>query len=255
MKASLRRRLLSTHRWIGGGCAVFLVLLSLTGLALNHSERLGLHRRMVTADWVLERYGMALALPRSAVAVGGAHAAVIEGELWFDGTPKTKMDALRGVLAGPEVLFFADDAQLVLLTRDGELIDVVPLPAVTADAAWGEAAGRPALRENGKTWSLDPAFARWEATEADWTPRPLDAAPLPRESHRQWKAAYSGGGLSLYRVLLDVHAGRFFGLPGTLVMDLTALAILYLAGSGVWVWRARRGREPTREASADAPRH
>ncbi|MGB1082273.1 MAG: hypothetical protein ACPG4D_07155 [Alphaproteobacteria bacterium] len=35
---------------------------------------------------------------------------------------------------------------------------------------------------------------------------------------------------------LDVHAGRVLPLLGTLIMDLSALLMLVLAGSGVLIW-------------------
>ena len=47
--------------------------------------------------------------------------------------------------------------------------------------------------------------------------------------------------MSLERLLLDLHSGRFFGSAGVLVYDVLALAIGFLAISGLILWiRGRR---------------
>lgn len=43
--------------------------------------------------------------------------------------------------------------------------------------------------------------------------------------------------LNWERVLLDVHAGRLFGIGGTVLNDLAALALVYLLISGLITWR------------------
>ncbi len=52
---------------------------------------------------------------------------------------------------------------------------------------------------------------------------------------------YRGEGLSLERLLLDLHSGRIFGSIGVLVYDLLALALGFLSISGLVLWfRSRR---------------
>lgn len=41
---------------------------------------------------------------------------------------------------------------------------------------------------------------------------------------------------NLERIIIDLHSGRFFGMPGWLFMDLTALAILFFVGTGIYLW-------------------
>ena len=48
------------HRFAGGTLVAFVLFLSLTGIALNHSTDLGLDRRYVTWNWLLDAYGMGL---------------------------------------------------------------------------------------------------------------------------------------------------------------------------------------------------
>ena len=45
--------------------------------------------------------------------------------------------------------------------------------------------------------------------------------------------------LTLDRVILDLHTGRFFGTAGRIIMDLAAVAMLLLAFTGIRLWRLR----------------
>ena len=51
---------------------------------------------------------------------------------------------------------------------------------------------------------------------------------------------YRGDGVSLEKFLLDLHSGQLAGVPGTLLSDLVALALIWLAGTGLYnVWKRR----------------
>lgn len=45
---------------------------------------------------------------------------------------------------------------------------------------------------------------------------------------------------TLERIIIDIHSGRFFGLPGTLFMDITAFATIFLVGTGIYTWYKNR---------------
>lgn len=45
---------------------------------------------------------------------------------------------------------------------------------------------------------------------------------------------------NLERVVIDIHSGKFFGFPGTLFMDLTALATIFLIATGIYTWYKNR---------------
>jgi hypothetical protein len=68
------------------------------------------------------------------------------------------------------------------------------------------------------------------------TPTPLAASD--REAYAQRLAP----GISLQRVLLDLHSGRFLGRFGPLFFDLVATFLTILALSGAWMFLAPRLR-------------
>lgn len=54
--------------------------------------------------------------------------------------------------------------------------------------------------------------------------------------------SYRGEGVNMEKIILDLHTGKLFGLPGTLISDLAALALLFLTFSGLYnLWRRKKG--------------
>lgn len=47
---------------------------------------------------------------------------------------------------------------------------------------------------------------------------------------------YRGTGLPAERIILDLHSGRLLGKYGIYIMDGAAILLIFLAGSGVWLW-------------------
>lgn len=54
------------------------------------------------------------------------------------------------------------------------------------------------------------------------------------------QASFRGQILPWERVMPDVHTGRFFGAWGPWLKDATALLMLFLAGSSVFIWWKRQ---------------
>jgi hypothetical protein len=131
---------------------------------------------------------------------------------------------------------------LTLLNRDGELIETL-----------GNAAGVPAgMQAIGTTtdsaiaiktahgyYLTDERFLEWSATdtvEATWS----TPSATPPELTQLLQTAYRGYGLTLERILLDLHSGRILGNAGVLLVDAAAVLFLLLAISGIWLWSRRR---------------
>jgi hypothetical protein len=53
-----KRAILALHRWLGLVSALFLVILALTGLLLNHAAPLGLYDIKVKSGFLLGQYDM-----------------------------------------------------------------------------------------------------------------------------------------------------------------------------------------------------
>ena len=233
------------HRRLGLAAVAILILLAVSGVLLNHSHGLGLDRRYVQWGWLLDWYGIhAPAEPRG-VALGAHWLSELDGRIYFDGH---ELPGLRGRLNGAVVVGYtiasAVGDNIWLLTPDGIIVEQL-------GTAQGVPGGLHALGvdRNGRLvveaaqgfYTADSELLKWRRAipqAVSWA-RLTEVPPALRaELVRQ----YRGRGLSVERVLADVHGGRVLGEIGMWLVDLTAIACLGLALSGLWLW-ARHGRK------------
>jgi hypothetical protein len=90
--------------------------------------------------------------------------------------------------------------------------------------------------------TADDLLDEWrpeDATAIAWSaPSQLSAAALKTISRQ-----FRGSGLTLERVILDIHAGRVFGSAGRWLADAAASVFILLALTGIWMWAGTRRRK------------
>jgi hypothetical protein len=231
------------HRSAGIAAAVFMIFLVVTGLAINHSQDLRLGERFVTQDTVLDWYGLAGPESISSFEIDGDWLSFAGSQLYLNGNSVTALADGVGAVAVSGLRVAAGRQELVLLDTQGQLVERLswgPAGAGPIESV-GVSGTRLAVRTADQTWLADDALLGWELAG---NPGPIAwSAPgdTPTGIEKTVKRHYRGDGLSLERVLLDLHSGRFFGPVGVLVYDLLALSVGFLAVSGLFLWaRGRR---------------
>lgn len=200
------RQLGAWHRRLGLAAATVLVLLVVSGLLLNHGHRLGLDRVYVQSAWLLNWYGIQPPGEPRGVALGAHWLSELDGRIYFDAR---ELPGVRGELHG------------AVLLGDG-------IVAAVGDEVWLLTLAGDVVERLGKAHDV-PA-------QTGWGQSVVVPAALRTELIRQ----YRGRGLSVERLLLDLHAGRLLGAFGVWLVDLTAVVCLGLAVSGLWLWSRRR---------------
>ena len=248
MNLPRKRVILAWHRWMGLFSALFLVVLSITGLALNHTERLGLDEIQIKNSFILSRYGM---VGSSEIVAHRIHKsdtlAYLDGQLFYNSKPLTSGEAPLGIIEGDPITVVATATQLIYLSENGELIETIghsQLPYSELTAVGSGIDGRPILVAAEGRWGPDANWLEFDAYQASYNVEPLAHIELSEAETAAILDAFQGGGVSLYRVMLDLHAGRLFGWGGRTLMDLTAVAILLLVSSGIggWLRKSRRAK-------------
>lgn len=239
MKLSVWQR---WHRTAGLAVAVFVLLLAVSGVMLNHADALGLRQSHVASDWLLDWYGIEPPAPPTAFAAGTHWVTRIGERIYLDRREiADSANALIGALMHQDDIVVALDDRLLILSDAGETIEILGgaegVPAgmraigtgaggqIVIDAAHGQ------YRADLET----PAWTEGESAEATWAA----PAPAPGDLIADLLKAYRGSGLSSERVLLDLHSGRLFGSIGAWIVDLAGLLFLFLAASGAWMWLRR----------------
>lgn len=77
--------------------------------------------------------------------------------------------------------------------------------------------------------------------DAEWL-MSLYGMDLPPDVPLEMAEEYRGKGITLEKLLLDIHTGIIIGLPGKILSDLAAISIFLLSATGIYNWWKRRKR-------------
>ncbi len=236
-KSSLARRL---HRSVGAGAAIFVLFMVISGIAINHSNDLGLDQKPVSQTLLLNWYGLHGPQEIHSFTAGNHWLSFAGSQLYLNGSPVTTISDGVGAIASGDWLIAAGSKELLLLNTEGKLVERI---------AWRQAGaadinmiglmpnGRIVVKSMQQSWSSDFDLLNWRQLDAsaeqpDWSSSTL----APETIQQAIGQHYRGDNLSLERLLLDAHSGRIFGTIGILVYDLLALAVGFLALSGMLLW-------------------
>ena len=226
------------HGHFGAIVTLFLIFIVITGIVLNHEERLQLDKREISAAWLMQWYGLPIADPRIGYLMGENYFAW-EGDKWALGSlPLSGSEEYPvGAIEVGGINYVATSNALYLYQADGQLLEKLEKQSLPAFPilALGKTADRVVLQtpaamlssEDGATWQKATEVLIWSSPET-----------LPEEVRHQM-AGLLAPGLSLQRILLDAHSGRIFGRYGPWFVDVGAIILLFLAMSGLWIyWRS-----------------
>jgi len=234
------------HRRFGIVAALLVLVLSLTGLALNHTDSLRLDERFVTVPWLLDWYGMEA--PETAITHAAADSRItLLGDRLYLGRQilPGRFNRFAGAVASGGLLVVAADDAVLIFTGDGQLVD--RLGAESGVPTGVDAIGQTpedslVLQAGGDLYSSAIGTLEWRRLdESGADVRWSTPVSLPANELEALQADFRGRMLSIERALLDVHSGRIVGTWGTWLMDAAAILLLLLAVTGSWLWFKRRG--------------
>ncbi len=230
------------HRYLGLTAALFVILLALTGLLVQHADQLELDQHYLANHLLNRIYGIE---PDSVVSFATVNDWVSQcGEtLYLEDRPVLgEYHDLQGAVETMTGIAVAVDHALLLLTPEGEVLDHLTTDNGLPERILGlanSADNSLVVRGLNTYWETDDELLHW----APYTgPHPVWAAPskIPLDLHRNIQQHNLNQEISWERLVLDLHSGRLFGQYGVYLMDISAIAMLLLAMSGVWLWLQRR---------------
>ena len=245
------RTLQRWHRRLGLVAALFLFTLAGSGLLLVFSDALHLPNTQVQQSWLMNWYGIH-APPSPRGFQRGPHWVTQFGaRLYLD---TNEISQVAGVLLGvfdvagetADEWLAMTDAELLVINGAGTVLEHLGRESgmpVGVTSVGRDAHGHIVLASSTGRYQYNPdsgEFAPQSHIEnIEWSA----ATTPPTAIADVLLKAYRGEGLSLERVLLDLHSGRLFGRWGSAVVTGASLALIFLAASGVYVTlRRARGR-------------
>lgn len=230
-----------THRVLGVSSLLFVLLISLSGLILNHADALGISRHAAPMS-IIRLYGMELPPVESAFVAAGVLFATSSETLYANGEELAKQaDALIGAVAIDGGMVVATRNEFLVTNRDAALIERFTPDALASMSKLGTHGGRIIVTTPDGLAEFDPQQMRLLPSESSTIDRiawSLPASPSEEQAEAIGAAAL-GQAISWERVLLDLHSGRILPGVGRFLADLTALCLLYMCGTGLVLWTRR----------------
>ncbi len=221
---------------LGIASCVFLLLIALTGFALNHADRFSLSQRSAALPFIVALYGVDAPPIDAAYATAERVVALAGGFVAVDGNVVAETHGLLGAVDVRDGLLVVTADELLLFTPEGMLVERAS-PALPASAR--------RLGSDGDSAVVDAGSVRFVVDTGTMTLRPAAAslrepgwakpAVVSDEQARQIGNAVLGRTLNWSRVLNDVHSGRVLPGAGPFIADLAALCLVYLAVSGLYL--------------------
>ncbi len=235
------------HRYLGVSAALFVLILASTGIALNHTEALQLDSRHIQSDRILDWYGIQAPNDLLSFRVGERSITLMGEHLYLNRREiEGSYYQLTGAVRFDGMFAVAVSDSLLLLAPQGELIERLKgsngVPAGIKRIGHDLEKQLLVVEGSHDLYQSDADFLRWQrrSKEENSTVEWAVSAPLDTQLKSALQNHFRREVLPLERVLLDLHSGRFFGLPGPWLMDGAAILLILLALSGTWIWLKRR---------------
>ncbi len=238
----MRRVMRSLHRSVGIVVFLFVIILSVTGVLLNHTSDLKLAQRFVSSPWLLEHYGLDTVQADAVFLLDQRVISQFGEQLFVDTKPITTIyRPLLGGVVLDEIYVLATDDALILLNPDGEFIERMGaesgIPPMIQNI--GLFHGDPVLQTREGMWRSDFLLEEWELVSLQGVGWSVPE-PMPESIEKQLATYFHGFGVSVEQVVLDIHNGHIITKFGVWILDVVAVLMILLSLSGLWIWFRRR---------------
>lgn len=258
LHARLIRHLREWHRKLGIIAAFFIIFLSLSGVALNHTDSLSLAHQPITNTWLLNHYGISspsdVRFYQLSAKQGHDKLYITNNLLWLN--KKLLMESSSELVAATfisttlypksSIILVATSNQISLFNLDGDLIDQldedfgVPRQITAINVHERDVV----VKTDSGYFTSNTDFLDWQNIEFIKEPSWITPIEVSESLKATAELAYRSRFLTLERIILDAHSGRILSLFGVLFMDAVAILLILLSLSGIYIWlryaRAKR---------------
>ncbi len=234
-----KRKSRPVHRMLGIITALPLLWVMVTGFFLNHSEDFNLDTSSVSHPWVLRAYGMFPQGEAYEINLAGKRLRQWDGIVFYDSRVVENISQLQSAAIDGGGIALLSEGGIVRFDSSGneiERLDELSLPA-TPITGLAEYRNSVALQTQSTWYLVDDDWLDFVELDEELNP----TIPLLLSDEAELKALvkdWSGGGVAWSRIVLDLHAGNFFGSFAKYFYDLVIASTLILIVSGLVLhWR------------------
>ncbi len=227
------------HRYMGLTAALFILILALTGIALNHTDDFHLDSKFVQSNWLLGLYNIKQPKNITTFKIGNFYVSQLQNRLYLNNNEISQQDEpLIGAVISNEYIVVATASNLIVLTTQGEQVENITsahgLPTPIEQIGLS--------RDHDLVVATTQGIYRADIDELSWKDYSSSsiqwaiATSPPTNLHRAILKYHRNRDLSYERVLLDLHSGRLLPKLGVYLMDAAAIVMILLALTGVLSW-------------------
>ena len=228
------RILYKLHRYIGLSSAIVLLMLAITGIALNHTDEFKLDSQMIQSKVILDWYGIEASNHVRSFATQFHRISQIGQQIYFDQSILLEnQDKLQGAVETNEFIVAAQSNLLIILSLQGDIIEQIPKEAIQNIGL--DHIQSIVIKSNKALLSSDDGLLSWQPHSGEqvvWS----KTSQLPESIKQNIQNNFRSTILPLERVLLDIHSGRFFGSIGVIIVDMVGIFLVMLVISGCAIW-------------------
>ncbi|AGS40732.1 MULTISPECIES: PepSY-associated TM helix domain-containing protein [Cycloclasticus] len=227
------------HRYTGLLAAVFVIFISLSGIALNHTDDLALKKKHLSSNFLLDSYNIQAPTWTRQFKTKQYTVTQADDLLFINSNEAMAIDSmLAGAIEFNDFLLIALTNTVLLIDADNQLVETLgTLNGVPANInRIGSTSDQQIhLLANDQIYRLTEALS-FQKTTVDEQLHWASQEPLSKTALKAINQRYKSNIISLETFMLDIHSGRFFGAYGVLLFDLIAVILIFLAFTGVIIW-------------------
>ena len=240
------------HRRVGFTAALFLLNLAITGILLNHSEDLELHKNYISSKGLISWYGIKAPENTQCLNTHNKGQTLCQlGNNIYLGNQLLIEDTLSliGFVELENLLYLATSNQLFIYTKQFELVEILnsendlPTPIqqiVHFDSVNNDTKVASIIIKNDKNYlKLNLDNMSWKTTNTI-SVMPVRFFNIEETALLNLQNQYLEKQITLLKLVQDFHSGRILLLPGKLLTDLMGIIIILLIVSGFIAWKRRK---------------
>ena len=236
----MNRKIRSLYKLLAAIAALFILIQMITGTALNHATDFRLSKHYVKWDWLMTYYHIGQQRPDAVYLIDDKVISQFGDQVFVDAEPVFKVNkrVLGGITLDDVVVLTTDDA-LILLNRNGKYLKTLQVRdgIPTQIQNIGLFHGDPVLQTRSGMLRSNHTLKKWEPISLQGVTWSV-AYALPDSIKTKLQQYFYGNGISLQKLLSDIHDGHFLGAYGPWIMDTLVLVLLVSLFSG-WLGRRR----------------
>lgn len=225
------------HRWLGLALVAPIVVLSVTGILLNHLDRLSWAAQPLP-PFLARWYGASVPEKIPGLTLNGRGYAHAHNTLFIEAGPALYCQSpFRGVVALERLNVAGCANELLMMTSEGQEIERLGAGyGVPPYQQLGYQGEKLVLETAGGLVVFDVNQLGSERLDnaAAWQRVALGTPPAALSDRVKTESVPPS--LDWERLLLDLHAGRVLGTVGPWLLDLVALIMLALGLTGLVIW-------------------